>query len=113
MKPFQTSNLRLEPLSSDTAVLWLDVADRPVNVSTLARLAAKGIRLSDGSRVRLEAIRTPSAWLSCEEWLHSFLDAITADRVGDNAPPADAPRTTASRRRELKRVDRELYEAGF
>src|SRR5262245_19286165 len=32
MKPFQTSNLRIESVNSDTAVLWIDVANRPVNV---------------------------------------------------------------------------------
>jgi 3-hydroxyacyl-CoA dehydrogenase/enoyl-CoA hydratase/3-hydroxybutyryl-CoA epimerase len=32
MKLFQTTNLRLESLNSGTAILWLDVANRPVNV---------------------------------------------------------------------------------
>jgi 3-hydroxyacyl-CoA dehydrogenase/enoyl-CoA hydratase/3-hydroxybutyryl-CoA epimerase len=32
MKPFQTPNLRIEPQGEDSAILWLDVADRPVNV---------------------------------------------------------------------------------
>ena len=32
MKPFVTANLRLESLTPDRITLWLDVADRPVNV---------------------------------------------------------------------------------
>ncbi|MBL8792869.1 MAG: enoyl-CoA hydratase/isomerase family protein, partial [Planctomycetia bacterium] len=32
MQPFQTPNLRLEPQGNDRATLWLDVADKPVNV---------------------------------------------------------------------------------
>jgi 3-hydroxyacyl-CoA dehydrogenase/enoyl-CoA hydratase/3-hydroxybutyryl-CoA epimerase len=34
MKPFQTANLRVEPLAESRAVLWLDVDQRQVNVFT-------------------------------------------------------------------------------
>jgi 3-hydroxyacyl-CoA dehydrogenase/enoyl-CoA hydratase/3-hydroxybutyryl-CoA epimerase len=39
MTPMHTPNLRLEPQGADRAVLWIDMADRPVNVFNSALLA--------------------------------------------------------------------------
>src|SRR5262245_56845760 len=39
MTPFQTANLRIEPQGNDRAILWLDLADRAVNVFNQALLA--------------------------------------------------------------------------
>src|SRR5579862_1819486 len=39
MTPFQTANLRIEPQGTDRAILWLNLADRPLNVFSRQMLA--------------------------------------------------------------------------
>jgi hypothetical protein len=85
---------------------------RPVHISTLTRWVVKGVRASDGSRIRLRAVRFPSGWRTTLEWVHEFIQAITADRIGH--PVTVRGRRAATRRdRELDRKDRELDEDGY
>jgi hypothetical protein len=84
----------------------------PVHIATVTRWVTKGVRASDGSRIRLRAVRFPSGWRTTLDWVHEFIEAITADRSG--RPLTGQGQRTATRRvRELDRKDRELDEDGF
>jgi hypothetical protein len=39
-----------------------------------------------GERIRLRAIRDSQGWLTTAEWIEEFLAALTADRLGAQAP---------------------------
>jgi hypothetical protein len=86
---------------------------RPVHVRTVARWILTGTMLSNGTRLRLKAVRTPGGWLSTELWLGEFLNLLAEDRIGEDPSPYTAPRSTAGRRRELERVNRELDKSGL
>src|SRR5262245_57437550 len=51
--------------------------DRPVHPSTVLRWVLRGCRLPDGTRLRLEAVRTPGGWYTTHEALDRFLAALT------------------------------------
>ena len=78
--------------------------NKPVHPATLTRWILEGVVLSDGSRIKLRAVRFPSAWLTTDTWVEDFLEAITADRMGEKPAPIPARerniRTPAKRRRE-------------
>jgi hypothetical protein len=63
-------------------------ADRPVHPQTLKRWITEGIRLSNGQRVRLHAVRFPIGWRTTDAWVDQFLEALTSDRVGSAKPTA-------------------------
>ncbi len=84
--------------------------DVGVDSTALWRWARKGTKLSDGSRLYLEAWATPGAWKTTREAIQEFLRRLTEDRQGD--PVAPAPRSPAKRARDLARVDRQLTELG-
>jgi hypothetical protein len=79
--------------------------------ATLCRWITHGVRLCDGSRLKLPAVKSPGGWLVTPEDLDTFLDALTKDRLGEPAPTP--PSATAARQRELDRVSHELAAAGF
>jgi hypothetical protein len=55
--------------------------------STIARWIRLGARRSDGSRIKLKAIRQGGGWFTSEHWLDEFLDALTRDQAGvPNSP---------------------------
>jgi hypothetical protein len=92
--------------------------DKPVHPSTVGKWVTRGVRLRDGSRLRLAAIRYPGGWKLTADSLAAFLDRLTADSLGEDSAsgPSDAPepaRVTAGRRHELARVDRELASRGL
>src|SRR4051794_22312667 len=51
--------------------------DRPVNASTIWRWIVDGVRLPDGSRVRLEAVRVSGRWLTSVQALARFVNRQT------------------------------------
>jgi hypothetical protein len=78
------------------------------------RWITRGVLLSTGQRLRLQAIRTPGSWLVREDWLAAFIAALTADRqTGPDETTAPRMRQSTKQRAELERVDRALVEAGF
>jgi hypothetical protein len=74
--------------------------DKPVSPSTLTRWIRLGVLLSNGTRLRLKAIRYPSGWKTTQEWLAEFVDTLTRASVGvTEAPPIqERPRQPVPRR---------------
>lgn len=90
---------------------------RPVAVGTVMRWGLKGCPAKapgrKGERIYLWMVRGPGQWMTSADAVARFLEALTADRLGQSAPAPAAPRTTARRAREIARAERELAEAGF
>jgi hypothetical protein len=84
--------------------------------SAVIRWVLHGKLLSTGQRLKLQAIRDPAGWRVAPEWLDTFLQAITADRLGE---PVQAPtesgeiRSPTKRQRDHERAKRELQSSGF
>ena len=102
---------RLRPFAEIARSLPPSRAGKPVHVSTISRWRSPGVRRRDGSYITLRAVRLPSGWATTAEWVEEFIDAVTADKSGQS-PPA-AIRTTARRRREIERANRELDDIGI
>jgi hypothetical protein len=81
---------------------------RPVHPSCVLRWIADGIRLRDGSRLRLAAVRIGARWLTSVEALERFVRAQTP-RPAD-APP---PRTPVQRQRAAERAGKALEALGI
>lgn len=84
--------------------------NRSTNPSTIWRWVRTGALAADGRRVRLEAVRLGSRWLTSVEALARFAEALTAG----TAPEALAGRspTPAARRAASERAGRELERRG-
>jgi hypothetical protein len=85
--------------------------DKPIHVATLTRWILKGCRASDGSQIKLRAVRFPAGWRTTDEWVAHFLDEITRDRQGVLDDRTNPIRSSAQRRREIERADRECTAA--
>jgi hypothetical protein len=73
-----------------------------VSSYSMNRWITLGARLRGGGRLKLRAVYSPGGWLTCEAWIHEFLEALTADRNGVAAPPPDAERRAAEAEARLK-----------
>jgi Protein of unknown function (DUF1580) len=73
--------------------------DRPVNPSTVWRWISGGVKLPDGSRVKLGAVRLSGRWLTSVEAIERFIAAQTR-APADNTADALTPRTPAKRQRQ-------------
>jgi hypothetical protein len=60
---------------------------KPVSPSTLSRWITTGATLSDGSTLKLKAVRYPGGWQCSERWLREFLDRLTRDRARTATSP--------------------------
>jgi hypothetical protein len=83
---------------------------RPTNPSTIFRWITRGTTGPAGEKVRLEAVRRPSGWLTSAEAIARFFAALTPD-LGDDSRPA--PRSAAKRRTASERAARELTRLGI
>jgi hypothetical protein len=87
--------------------------DKPLHPATLTRWILEGVSLSDGSSIKLRAVRFPAGWRSTDEWVDDFLEAITAKRfVGELVTSRNSIRASAKRRRSQARAKKELKAAG-
>jgi hypothetical protein len=91
---------------------------RPVHVATVTRWIVIGVRLRDGTILRLRAARAPGRWLVEPAAVDEFTDALRADRLGTpTSTPSDAGpaplRTNAARRKADERTGRELDKIGI
>ncbi len=77
--------------------------------SGVVRWIVEGVRLPDGSRLRLRAIRAGSKWLTSEEWLAEFLDAQTRAALGR---AAGETRTPTAAQAAAEAAGRELQAIG-
>lgn len=79
--------------------------NRRVHLSTLIRWCTRGGRLPDGSRLRLQAARVGTRWLTTDAWFAEFLDRLTAANLTDPVPTrTPAERTAASAQAEQQLV---------
>jgi len=88
--------------------------DKRVHTATITRWILEGVTLSDGSKVKLRAVRFPAGWRTTDEWVDEFLEAITANRFdGKLVTSRNSIRTPAERRRSHARAKKELKGSGF
>lgn len=120
MAPIDAATPRTTPRELDDAAEGLGLAaaarlcprtrrDRPVAPSTVARWITTGVRLRDGTRIRLAARRFPGGWVVTRVDLDQFVDRLTNDRTGEILSPTPSP----ARDRRLARVDAELDQIGI
>ena len=83
---------------------------RPVHPATLTRWIQQGVRLPDGNRVKLRAVRIGSRWAVKPTWVSDFIEATTAGHVP--AEVAAAPRSPATRRRASAQASAALDAIG-
>jgi Protein of unknown function (DUF1580) len=81
------------------------------HLSTLLRWILTGAKHpTTGERIRLEALRIGSRWLTSRQALQRFAERLTPSVV--DAPPV-APRTSGKRRRAADRAGEELDKIGI
>jgi hypothetical protein len=73
---------------------------RSTSAATPWRWITEGVRAGDGSRVKLEAVKTPSGWMTSEPALARFLARLQ----GDSTAPIPA-KPTQRRRAALPQAD--------
>jgi len=83
---------------------------RPVHASCVWRWMHDGVRLPDGTIVRLEAARLSGRWLTSEPAIERFLAAQTPHI---DLPAPTAPRTPTARQRASERAAAELSRIGI
>jgi hypothetical protein len=107
IEPLKTCPVRRYDLAEAARLFF----DSPPHPASMTRWILQGILLRSGDRLKLKAERHPNRWVVTEASVRDFIAALTADRLGEPAPPpAEA---TAARRRVLERVDAELSRIGI
>jgi hypothetical protein len=81
---------------------------RPATLSCILRWVLKGAPGPNGERVKLEALRLGSRWVTSREALQRFAEALTPSL---DAPTALAPRTPTARRRAAEQSGKRLDAA--
>ena len=83
-------------------------ANARLHLSTLIRWVVTGVKVPDGSRLRLRAVRAGSRWLTTDEWFAEYLDALTAAHAVVPTQPTRSPAVrnaaTAQAGEELRRL---------
>jgi hypothetical protein len=79
-----------------------------VNAATLWRWCRHGVRLPDGRRVYLEALRVAGRWVTSEQALERFI----ASQQAVTEPASATPPTPAQRQRAAERAGAELEARG-
>jgi hypothetical protein len=82
---------------------------RPVHFTTLLRWVLDGVAAPSGNRVRLEALRVGSRWVTSKEALQRFAEALTPAASMICTP---ALRTPTMRQKAVERAARELERMG-
>src|SRR5262245_37101128 len=82
---------------------------KPINPSTVFRWIMSGVRLSDGSLLRLEARRIGGRWLTYREAVERFIDKQTP-RFSDD--PVPQSRMLRRHTKAAERAGRELDKIG-
>src|SRR5262249_41088211 len=85
--------------------------DRPVSSSTVWRWISAGVKLPDGRRVRLDAVRLSGRWLTSVEAIERFVAAQTP-RL-DEAAGTPAPRNPRQRCRASEAAAEQLEKLGI
>jgi hypothetical protein len=61
-----------------------------VSPSAVTRWILTGAALRDGTRLKLKAIRLPGGFRTTQQWVDEFVEGLTRDRTGVEAPPPGA-----------------------
>ena len=76
------------------------------HLSTVLRWILNGIKGPQGTRIKLEAVRLGSRWVTSVEALQRFADRLTPSGDDDRSLPVS--RSTGARQRASNRAAREL-----
>jgi hypothetical protein len=102
------------PLPSDEPLVPVHRAVAPrigrPHRSTLIRWIVRGVRLRDGTTVRLPAWRFGSRWVTTPRLASAFVDAVTTGIDGGDQLP---PRTSAARERASREAEEVLRRLGM
>lgn len=98
------------PLSHASRFLPSARLGRPVSLSCLLRWVFDGIKMPDGKRVRLEALRLGGKWVTSLEALQRFAVAQTPML---EQPSISFPRSPGKRQKAALRAEKELERAGI
>ena len=85
-------------------------AGKPTHPSTCTRWAVNGVRLADGTVVRLDAVRLNGRLVSSRQAFIRFVQAQQQQPA--DGPAADAVRTPAARRKASVEAARQLEKLG-
>ncbi len=84
-------------------------AGRPVNAATLFRWHIDGVRLPDGRRLKLGAVRLGNHFATSRAAIERF---VVAQNDEPDDAPAPAPRSPGRRQRAADQADAELRRRG-
>lgn len=80
-----------------------------VDPSTVFRWVTQGTKATDGSRVKLEAVRVGGRWLTSDQAIARFVAALTG---GATAAETPAPRQPSARQRSSEAAAKQLEQMG-
>jgi hypothetical protein len=84
--------------------------NKPISPGTVYRWISDGVRLPDGSRVRLEAVRLGGRWLTSGPAIARFIARQTPSLEANSEA---TPRTARQRERAAERAGRDLERMGM
>jgi hypothetical protein len=95
-------------IAAGDSLRLIDLARRfNVCVSTCFRWVCKGLPTSDGSRVKLEALKRGKSWISSEAAVARFFGALPQSKATQTTPSI---RTPSQRERDSARARQTLNE---
>lgn len=86
--------------------------NRHLTPSAVFRWRVKGVRTQSGCRVKLEAVRVGSRWMTSRAAVARFIVALTEASEPSAAPPEPPRRTESARDRACERAVAELKARG-
>lgn len=86
-------------------------ANTRLHLSTLIRWCTRGVKLTDGSMIRLRAERIGTRWLTNDVWFEEFVSALTLAHTA-SASSRDTVRTPSERTRASDTAAKELSDMG-
>jgi hypothetical protein len=94
-------------LAAAAPIVEISHGGKPPHPATMTRWALQGVRLKDGSKIKLEAIRVGNRLMTSRAAVVRFLEAQ------QDLPAAPAPRSASQRERDATRADQELEQLGI
>lgn len=85
--------------------------NKPVAPSTVFRWIFSGVRLPDGTHLRLEAVRLGGRWLTSGPAIERFISRQTPQFA--DADPAPTPRTAKQQAKATERAGKKLEGLGI
>jgi hypothetical protein len=92
-------------LSQAAALIPSQSSSKPVLAAVVARWISRGVKAPDGRRVRLQAVRCGSRWMTTRAWLEQFARDQTPSFNDDIKPPQSDSRRERAAREAGKRLE--------